>query len=228
MHDLAQLKKHYASTPHSKVLSRNASHLLLNILVTGDLTDKDFEVIKTYTAKTINTNAPLTDKPNARRKLLKIATSDLDRAGDTLDVLGLDLTHFLDNPQFLWKHGLTDVPIHTLGCIRQIIPTENALYAWAEYAEAGASEFIDQVYRLDLDGYLPANSIGFHPIEWEPNAFGGMHFTKWELIECSKVELPMNPFAIDDDGPSDGVTEEMPKEPMTATIHEARVWLSST
>jgi hypothetical protein len=55
---------------------------------------------------------------------------------------------------------------------------------------------------MDEAGYLPANSIGFNPVEWEQNEFGGNRFTKWELIEISKVELPCNPFAVDGGAPS--------------------------
>jgi hypothetical protein len=55
---------------------------------------------------------------------------------------------------------------------------------------------------MDIAGYLPANSIGFRPIEYEPNDFGGYRFLKWELIEISKVELPCNPYAVDDGAPS--------------------------
>jgi hypothetical protein len=69
--------------------------------------------------------------------------------------------------------------------------------ALVEYAPADISPLAEQVYQMDLAGLLPANSIGFSPIEYEANEFGGYTFTKWELIECSKVELPMNPLAVD-------------------------------
>src|SRR5207248_977055 len=73
----------------------------------------------------------------------------------------------------------------------------HALYALVEYASVDISPLAEQVYQMDLAGLLPANSIGFRPIEYEANEFGGHTFTKWELIECSKVELPMNPDAVD-------------------------------
>jgi hypothetical protein len=62
---------------------------------------------------------------------------------------------------------------------------------------------------------LPANSIGFRPIEFEENDFGGFDFLQWELIECSKVELPMNPHAIDDGAPK------------ALTVDEVDAWLQS-
>jgi hypothetical protein len=75
--------------------------------------------------------------------------------------------------------------------------TADTLYALVEYAPADISPLAEQVYQMDLAGMLPANSIGFSPIEYEANEFGGYTFTEWELIECSKVELPMNPDAVD-------------------------------
>ncbi len=75
--------------------------------------------------------------------------------------------------------------------------TKNELFALVEYAPAEISPLAEQVYQMDLAGMLPANSIGFSPIEYEANSFGGYTFTEWELIECSKVELPMNPDAVD-------------------------------
>ena len=138
------------------------------------------------------------DVPSSRHRWLKIATDDVDRAGDVMEIAGCDYSRFLLNPQFLWQHGLTREPVHTIGRIVSLHRTEHALFALAEYAEHGAHPLADLVYRLDIDGFLPANSIGFRPIEWEELPTGGYRFTKWELVECSKVELPMNPYAIDD------------------------------
>lgn len=145
--------------------------------------------------------------PSARQKWLKAATSDIDRAGDKMLMRGLDLTNFHKNPQFLWQHGLTNQPVHTLGKIIDHHITDDALYVLAEYADAETYEFAEQIMKLDKAGYLPANSIGFHPIEWEKNTDGGFTFTKWELVEVSKVELPMNPNAIDGKGYDKGQLE---------------------
>jgi len=140
--------------------------------------------------------------PDSRLRWLKAATSDPDRAGDEMVIEGADTENFLRNPQFLWSHGQTDEPVHTLGKILKLVATPNALYALAEYADADVSELAEKIFQMDEAGYLPANSIGFNPTEWEPNEFGGNRFTKWELIEISKVELPCNPYAIDDGAPA--------------------------
>ncbi len=139
-----------------------------------------------------------------RQRWLTIATSSVDRAGDILVLEGMDAEHFLSNPQFLWQHGASGETISTIGKVLDLrvvggVPAAPAqsLLALVEYATPDISPLAEQVFQMDLAGLLPANSIGFRPIEYEANEFGGYTFTQWELIECSKVELPMNPEAVD-------------------------------
>ncbi|HYM21439.1 MAG TPA: hypothetical protein VEW28_10620 [Candidatus Kapabacteria bacterium] len=143
----------------------------------------------------------LAPEANSRQRWLKITTSDPDRAGDIITTQGADTTNFERNPQFLWQHGLTNEAVHTIGRIVKLVNTHSAIYALAEYATADESSLAERIFKMDDAGLLPANSIGFSPIEWEPNEYGGITFTKWELIEVSKVELPCNPYAIDDGAP---------------------------
>jgi hypothetical protein len=144
---------------------------------------------------------------------LKMATGDIDRAGDILVIEGMDAENFLKNPQFLWQHGASGSIVNTIGRILDIKQSNGALYALAEYATPEVSPLAEQVYQLDIAGLMPANSIGFRPIEYETNSYGGHTFTKWELVECSKVELPMNPNAVD--------------SAKSLTIEEAADWLLS-
>jgi hypothetical protein len=149
-----------------------------------------------------------------RQRWLTIATSAVDRAGDILILEGMDATNFLKNPQFLWQHGASGETISTIGKVLDLrvgrasspdTPSANGtgraggtdLRALVEYASPEVSPLAEKVYQMDSAGLLPANSIGFRPIEYEANDFGGYTFTQWELIECSKVELPMNPDAVD-------------------------------
>ena len=147
---------------------------------------------------------------------LKMATDDVDRAGDRLLLDGVVLEHFTQNPQLLWMHGLTDEPVHTIGRIRTIVRTDHALYALAEYADPAISELARFVERLEAAGLLPANSVGFEPIECEANEYGGLDFIKWELVECSKVALPMNPYAINDSPATSEVS-----------LEEAAAWIQT-
>jgi HK97 family phage prohead protease len=119
--------------------------------------------------------------------------------------------NFERNPQFLWQHGASGALINTIGRVLQLRTIGDALYAEVEY---DTSELAEQILQLSERGLMPANSIGFRPIEWHANDFGGNTFTKWELIECSKVELPMNPEAVDSRARS-----------METTIKDAAEWL---
>ncbi len=147
-------------------------------------------------------DSPRSTQDSPRTRWLTMATNDVDRAGDILDLSGMDATNFLKNPQFLWQHGKSGAQVNTIGKVLQLrvvggtLATQS-LQALVEYAPADINPLAEQIYQLDLLGLLPANSIGFRPIEWHANDFGGNTFTKWELIECSKVELPMNPSAVD-------------------------------
>ncbi len=132
-----------------------------------------------------------------RQRWLTLATQAVDRAGDVLVIAGMNAENFLKNPQFLWQHGASGALLNTIGRVLELKQTNDTLFALVEYAPADISPLAEQIYQMDLAGMLPANSIGFSPIEYEANAFGGYTFTEWELIECSKVELPMNPDAVD-------------------------------
>ncbi len=188
------LRERYRSTPGKIIPS--GDHIVTlshDQLQTND--DKDTNVLRKH---------QLTADEHSRLRWLKIATNDLDRAGDEMVIEGVVTTHFERNPQFLWQHGMTNEPVHTIGRIRKLVKTPNALYALADYASAYESPLAERIFNMDEAGLLPANSIGFRPLEWEPNSKGGIRFTKWELIECSKVELPCNPYAIDDGTPRNG------------------------
>lgn len=132
-----------------------------------------------------------------RQKWLTMATESPDRAGDVMVLAGMDAENFRKNPQFIWQHGNSGAEINTIGKILDLQVSNGALLALAEFATAEVSPLAEEVYQMCMAGLLPANSIGFRPIEYEKNDSGGFTFTKWELIECSKVELPMNPEAID-------------------------------
>ena len=131
---------------------------------------------------------------NSRKRWLKMATAAVDRAGDMLVMDGMDATNFNKNPQFLWQHGGSGALINTIGKVHLLKIIDDALWALVEY---DTSELAQNIFEIAERGLLPANSIGFRPLEWHANDFGGNTFTKWELIECSKVELPMNPEAVD-------------------------------
>jgi HK97 family phage prohead protease len=183
-----ELIEHYRARG-SKLIAKDASELLIRWATERPLEKSDSTVLSAL--------GEPTDLP-PRMKWLKVATSDPDRAGDIVKISGAELANFRRNPQFLWQHGMTIEPVHTIGKIVRLVRTNTVLYALAEYAPEGNSALADKIHSMDKAGYLPANSIGFHPLEWKPNDNGGITFLRWELIEISKVELPANPFAVDE------------------------------
>jgi hypothetical protein len=185
---------------------------------------------ETILHKTLTSNeSPPNDNPNpnssfqipnsseARQRWLKMATESVDRAGDVLVMDGMDATNFQSNPQFLWQHGSSGALINTIGKVLDLQIANGALFALVEY---DTSDLAEQIFELDTKGLLPANSIGFRPLEWHANDFGGNTFTKWELIECSKVELPMNPEAVDSG-------ERRVESEIIVSAYDAAEWLTN-
>ena len=132
-----------------------------------------------------------------RQKWLTMSTETPDRSGDVMVLAGMDSKAFMQNPQFIWQHSQSGAEVSTIGKILQLQVIGGQLLALAEFAPADISPIAETIFQLSVAGYLPANSIGFRPLEWENNDTGGCTYTKWELVECSKVEIPMNPEAID-------------------------------
>ena len=132
-----------------------------------------------------------------RQKWLTMSTESPDRSGDVMVLAGMDSIAFMQNPQFIWQHQGSGAEVSCIGKILNLQVIGGQLLALAEFAPAEISPLADQIFNLSQAGYLPANSIGFRPLEWENNDAGGCTYTKWELVECSKVEIPMNPEAID-------------------------------
>ncbi len=224
MNDQTYLLKHYAF-PSTKLLGASSGKLTLEHRnYQSPSTDELAQLGNIPQDQLLFAASDFDTSPNARTKWLKMATSDIDRVGDSLNLSGIVVDNFILNPQLLWMHGLTQEPVHTIGRIRAIALTGDALYALAEYASAELSPLAGQIAQLESAGFLPANSIGFHPIEWEANDSGGLDFLKWELIECSKVELPMNPYAINDEGMNEASGEDDIAQEFD--LQEATEWLA--
>ena len=52
-----------------------------------------------------------------------------------------------------------------------------------------------RLFEKARDGFMPYWSIGYNIDEYEPTKNGGRKVTKWELLEYSQVNVPMNPEA---------------------------------
>jgi hypothetical protein len=121
-----------------------------------------------------------------------------DRNGDIVIIKGIRTDAFARNPQFIWNHGKGSTPdIFTLGRVLKLTKTADSLKATVEYINDPAFPMAAKIYQLDCRGFLPSQSIGFRPITFSRNEFGGVTFHESELLEISKVTVPMNPHAND-------------------------------
>lgn len=115
-----------------------------------------------------------------------------DRYGDVVEARGWDLTWFRKNPIALFGHD-NAFPIGTWENVRV---EGGKLLGKLKLAEAGTSARIDELRSLVQQKILRAVSVGFKPVETEPNGNRGIRFLKQELLETSLVSVPANPAAL--------------------------------
>ena len=117
-----------------------------------------------------------------------VATDDVDRDGEVLDIKGLDIKKFQSNPVVLWAHDYSKPPIGRAEKITK--KADGTLVAKIKFAIT-ESDFAKEIYALYKGGFLNAFSIGFIPSEADGN-----RFTKSEMLEFSAVPVPANPNAL--------------------------------
>jgi HK97 family phage prohead protease len=133
-------------------------------------------------------------------RTLRFCFSDgsVDRAGDTIDPAGWDLTGFKKNPVALWAHDSYSPPI---GRASNIVVEEGArLMGDIAFIEPETYAFADTIFKMTLGGYINAVSVGFVPkdYEWsdEDGREWGIDFKQQELLEISIVPVPCNANAL--------------------------------
>lgn len=130
----------------------------------------------------------------AERTLVGIASTEvIDRYGDIVKQDGWILDNFKKNPVMLWAHNYHDLPIAK---IVDVNVSDGKLTFKAQFPKPGLNELADKIFELFKDGVLNAFSVGFIPVEYEPNEHGGYTYTKQELLEISAVTVPANQEAL--------------------------------
>jgi HK97 family phage prohead protease len=121
----------------------------------------------------------------------------VDRMGDVIDPYGWDTSAFKKNPICLWAHDATSPPI---GKVQRTYVSADRFMGDIEFASAETFPFADQIYRLVVDGFVKAVSVGFTPIEWDwadsKERPTGIDFKRQELLEISVVPIPANANAL--------------------------------
>jgi hypothetical protein len=146
----------------------------------------------------IDNAAPPSIKPGAKTTRLIISTVDPDRYRDILDPMGCDLVNFKSNPLFLWEHG-KKYPLDqsVLGRALQIDQYPDRIEAVVQYVPQDSNALPARILELETKGLLPGNSIGWRPLgNIRIDELGRRHIGKWELLEVSKVAVPVNARAL--------------------------------
>jgi hypothetical protein len=143
-----------------------------------------------------------------------ISTETRDRGGDVVRAAGRDVKNYKGNPQVLFGHMRLFSEFQTpVGKAIKVFADEaksiKRVLSWGLFMddEIDTSGKSDMIFRMSVSGFLPAASIGFIPKkvnnpsdddEREKLGLGkwGVEFVKWELLEWSKVVLPMNQEAL--------------------------------
>jgi HK97 family phage prohead protease len=154
-----------------------------------------------------------------------ISTATVDRELDRIALAGWDLANFRRNPVVLWGHDATRLPI---GRAFDLRIEDAALKASVEFIPTDtpeAGQFAEAVYRLALQGFIAATSVGFRPLKWDytedeargaDDWFPGIDFEEQELVELSVVTVPANPEAlIEAPGPGEGTAIAADTPPVT-------------
>jgi len=138
---------------------------------------------------------------SGERSLDVIASDEsVDRYGDVISAGGWQLEAFRKNPIALFSHDQT-APIGTVSDVRV---AGNQLLARIQFAAAGISARIDELWALVQAGVLRAVSVGFtvasmddlEPIRNADQDVTGYRYLNPELLEISLVAVPANPNAL--------------------------------
>jgi HK97 family phage major capsid protein/HK97 family phage prohead protease len=122
-----------------------------------------------------------------------MSTDQIDRMGDVVNVAGMDLAAFTDNPIALWNHDANE-PIGTWANVRR---EAGQLIGQLKLAAEGTSQKVDDLRRFLEQRILKSVSVGFRVIEAEPiKGTWGIHFLRSELLECSLVPIGANAEAM--------------------------------
>ncbi len=143
---------------------------------------------KTFTAE-------LVSKSDTGGRIV-ISTAGCDRDRDRVMPRGAVLDNYQKNPVVMWGHSYYQ-PSDVIGRTVNLETTDGGIMADFELRPAANDQDPQNIVRLLWEGgWVRTASIGFRPIEMQPNEFGGNDITVWELLEWSLVPIPANADAL--------------------------------
>jgi len=136
--------------------------------------------------------------------VLTISTNEPDRINDVLNPMGCETKSFANNPLFLYEHGASkngpmSDPDAVLGQIRSLTmdPETKSIRVIAKYCPREGNRLVDKILDMERKGLIPGNSMGWMPLGGiRLHDDGRRTVDKWELLEVSKVLVPVNSAAL--------------------------------
>jgi HK97 family phage prohead protease len=162
---------------------------------------------------------------------ITINTGAVDRDRDRVLPAGAEVQNYMSNPVVMWGHNYSD-PYATVGKTTIMEMSDGNIDVDFELRPAANEHDPQNIVRLLWGGgWIRTASVGFNPLEAEPNDEGGFDFTRWELLEWSLVPIPANQEALrravkgfknpDSDPQPEPVTEQKEAEQANEPTAEA-------
>ncbi len=122
----------------------------------------------------------------------------MDRTGDIIRVAGWEFANFKKNPVFLFNH---DARIPPIGKVVKIEVVDKEVLFDVEFATFEINPFADTIFKLFVNGFMSAVSVGFIPKDMEgifsdDGMFMGLEILRQELLELSAVAIPAHQDAL--------------------------------
>lgn len=131
-----------------------------------------------------------------KREIDYVASSDAIDSYDEVVEQTWRLERFLANPVALWAHQSREPPI---GRCPRIEMVAAKLECTINFMPADLNPKADQVFRMGVDGWVKAVSVGFRPrtIRWEKRDGRDIYvLADNELVEISVTPIGANPEAL--------------------------------
>jgi HK97 family phage prohead protease len=128
---------------------------------------------------------------------ITITTPSVDHYNDRVLPEGIDRSAFDRNPTVLWAHdayGVTEAAGIPIGKATALAVSRSGITATWRWLQGDA--FVARVKNAWDQGIINAASVGFIPLQVEPNDQGGYDISRWKLLEFSLVPIPANPEAV--------------------------------
>jgi HK97 family phage prohead protease len=125
-----------------------------------------------------------------------ITTAGTDRDSDRVMPQGAQIENYQKNPVVMWGHSYAN-PSDVIGRTTNLEVTPDGIFADFELRPAVNDQDPQNIVLLLWEGgWIKAASIGFNPLQWKDNQFGGKDINSWELLEWSLVPIPANQAAL--------------------------------